>query len=1020
MAKHFRSERDRRSEKDRRDEKDRAAADGAPLVGPLSRHVFRSFTIKSLRANRVRTVVTIVGVALACGLLTAVMASVTSLRSALLERQRALDGVWQEGFDYTDDATIGRLKSLAGGHLDRLATRGDLGAAALSGDNAFYSGPYLGVVTLAQEDASMPRAAGDTAHDVVAEPDVESGRLPERPGEIALPYYLQGVELTDGATQLDSVDAGAVSEGPLTLGSTVTLSAGRRTWLDGDPRPIPSGSPLNADYSYETDDEGNYVSETETPLETITDVGAPRTFTVVGFVAPSYADGDAAYVCPDEPALAASGGVVRSAYFSTTGYASHDELRDLMVGLLGEDGSYSENNGLLLYQGLAASRQIFDSLSQVAAVLAAVIVVAAVSLISNAFRISISERTRQFGLLSSLGASRRQLRRTVFTEAALLGVAGIPLGLALGLAATAAVFAVTAEGWAFMLGDGVTMSLVIAPLDLALAAGLTAVTLLVSAFAPALRASRVSAVDAIRQAHDVRPSRRLRRLFRRRRDAMDDLSTDGRRPRGLAARLGGMPAFLARRTLAVSASKSRVAAAALAVSVALLVTAGLLSDYLTGAMGYLDYGSSDLEMYLSSQDSSSDIAEDPVASNLEGIVADVAGVAGVREGSVSGVARAAADVHLGEGDVNWDGVDTFNERTDYAGLQLDRQGYGQATVWLVDDGTWRRLASELGLGEGDADPAHLSCVAFNLLNATNADTYGSVSPLTGSADAIDVLLPPADLADNEWIGMGEDGSHSLKRADRASGTVTDVAPVSELGLESVSVPVDAYATDLGDDFPIGTATLSGVDSVSLVMPMRAARESGLADAMRLSLTEFYARFADGADEDAVIDGIQDVLAARGDVGSSQIMNIREALREYRAMTYTVNVFLYSFIAITMAIAVANVFNTIASGLMLRTREFATLQSVGMGRRAFRRMIVLECADFAAKGLVGGIVLATLVNVAIYSALSSSISTLEIAMPWGHVALAFAVVVAVLALSAGYALRKTHAMNIVEALRAEVL
>lgn len=991
-------------------------------LAPFHANVFTRFTLRSLRANRVRTTVTIVGVALACGLLMAVLASVTSLRAGLLERSRSLDGVWQMSFDYTDDATIGNLETLAGCHLDRLATRQDLGAAALSTENSVYSGPYLGVLSLPQEDLSLPRAAGDTAHAVVPSPSVEEGRLPEKPGEIALPAYLKGVELTDGPTELEGIATSATSEGELELGSTVTLAAGRRTWLDGHPEPVSSGDPLQIDYAYETDASGNVTSETTTPLETLSDLGAPRAFTVVGFVYPNYLDGDVAYVCPDEPALCASGKTVGSAFFSTTGYASYDELTGLAAGALGEDGGYGTNNTLLTYQGLAPSRQIFDSLAQMALVLAVVIVVAAVSLIGNAFTISISERTRQFGLLSSLGASRRQLRRTVYTEAALLGAVGIPLGLAIGLAATAAVFAVTAEGWSFMLGEDIAMGLVVAPLDLAVAAGLTAVTLLISAFVPALRASRVSAVDAIRQTQDVRPSRRLRRLFRRRRTAMDDFSADGRRPRGLAARIGGMPVFLARRTLAVTASKSRVAAAALAVSVALLVTAGLLSDYLTGTVGYMDYGNADLMMYLSSQDySSSNIAEDPVASDLDGIASDIAGVAGVREGSMSGVARATASIRLGENDVNWRGIDTFNERANrYGGFQLDRQGYGQAVVELVNDGTWRHLADTLGLSGAQADPTSLSCVAFNLVSATNADTYGSISPLTGTAGSVDVLLKPEGLTNDEWLGMGDDGRYSLRRADETSGGVVDVAPASELGLRSVSVPVAAYATDLGDDFPIGSAQLAGTTSVTLVMPMSAVEGAGLTDAFWLSLTEFYAGFAEGADEEEVISGIQDVLAARGDIGTSQVVNLRESLREYRAMTFTVNVFLYCFIAITMAIAVANVFNTIASGLMLRTREFATLQSVGMGRRAFRRMIFLECADFACKGLVGGVALAALVNWGFFTALSSSISTLSLDMPWGHVALAFAVVVVVLAASTGYALHKTHALNIVEALRADAL
>lgn len=1010
MAKHLRDERGPRAEKD------------LALADAPRGNVFTRFTLRSLKANRVRTVVTVVGVALACGLLMAVLTSVTSLRSALLDRQRSLDGVWQMSFDYTDDATLGNLRTLAGDHLDRLATRRDLGAAALSADDSPTYGTYLGVVSTTSESANLPRAAGDTSYDIVSEPSVEEGRLPEKAGEIALPAFLRGAELTSGDSSIEGVSSGATSEGKLELGSTVTLALGRRTWLDGDTAAISSGSYLNIDYTYETDGEGNIVSESETTLETLSDVGEARTYTVVGFVEPNYVDGNVAYVSPDEPAATASGTETSTAYFSTTGYSSRDELEGLMGSLLGEDGSWTANNSLLTYQGLTPDRQIFDSLAQFAAVLAVVIVVAAVSLISNAFTISISERTRQFGLLSSLGASRRQLRRTVYTEAALLGVVGIPLGLVIGIAGTAAVFALTSEGWGIMLGEGVSIRLVIAPADLAVAAGLTALTLLLSAFVPALRASRVSAVDAIRQTQDVRPNRRLRRVFRRRRGAMDDLSADGTRPRGLAARIGGMPAFLARRTLAVSASKSRVSAIALAVSVALLVTAGLVSIYITGAMGYMDYGSADMQMYVSSPESSSVVSEDPVASDLKGIASDISGVEGVREGSVSGVARVAADVHVSEDAVSWDDVDTFNERTNrYGGFLLDRQGYGQAVVYLVDDDTWRRLAESLGLAADEQDPTQLSCVAFNLLNATNADTYGSISPLTGTAETIDVLVPPADLGDYEWIGMGDDGTYSLRSADPAEGGgPVDVAPVSELGLDTMSVPVAAYATDLGDDFPIGTAQLSDTTSITLVMPMSAAAESGVADATMLSIVEFYAGFAEGADEEAVITGIQNALGERGDIGTAQIVNLRETLREYRAMTYTVNVFLYSFIAITMAIAVANVFNTIASGLMLRTREFATLQSVGMGRRSFRRMIVLECADFAAKGLVGGVALAMAVNVALFSALSSSIATISLAMPWGHIALALAVVVAVLALSAGYALRKTHAMSIVDALRSEVL
>ena len=61
------------------------------------------------------------------------------------------------------------------------------------------------------------------------------------------------------------------------------------------------------------------------------------------------------------------------------------------------------------------------------------IVIGSVSLIYNAFAISVSERSRQFGMLSGVGATSRQIRRTVFFEAFVVGALGIPLGIGAGI-----------------------------------------------------------------------------------------------------------------------------------------------------------------------------------------------------------------------------------------------------------------------------------------------------------------------------------------------------------------------------------------------------------------------------------------------------------------------------------------------------------------------------------------------------------------------------------------------------------
>ena len=79
------------------------------------------------------------------------------------------------------------------------------------------------------------------------------------------------------------------------------------------------------------------------------------------------------------------------------------------------------------------------------------------------------------------------------------------------------------------------------------------------------------------------------------------------------------------------------------------------------------------------------------------------------------------------------------------------------------------------------------------------------------------------------------------------------------------------------------------------------------------------------------------------------------------------------------------------------------------------MIALECADHAVRGLAYGFALALLVDYGLYQVMGISFEGFGIALPWGHIALSVALIVAVLAASTVYALRKSHAMNLVDSL-----
>ena len=92
-----------------------------------------------------------------------------------------------------------------------------------------------------------------------------------------------------------------------------------------------------------------------------------------------------------------------------------------------------ENSSVLKWMGISGNESFQGMLSGMLTILIIIIGVGAVSLIYNAFSISLRERTTQFGLLSSIGATKRQLRRSMWQEAIVVSAIGIPLGILSGI-----------------------------------------------------------------------------------------------------------------------------------------------------------------------------------------------------------------------------------------------------------------------------------------------------------------------------------------------------------------------------------------------------------------------------------------------------------------------------------------------------------------------------------------------------------------------------------------------------------
>lgn len=159
------------------------------------------------------------------------------------------------------------------------------------------------------------------------------------------------------------------------------------------------------------------------------------------------------------------------------------------------------NSELLRYEGVMGDSTL-SALYHMAAIVIGIIVVTSIFVIRNSFSISATERARQFGMLSSIGATPRQIRHNVLFEGLVIAVLGIPLGIILGVIAVLILVAVMNILLSGMMVADVTFSMPfwIFPVTI----GLSFVTVILSSLLPAIRTGKLAPIDAIRGSNDTK------------------------------------------------------------------------------------------------------------------------------------------------------------------------------------------------------------------------------------------------------------------------------------------------------------------------------------------------------------------------------------------------------------------------------------------------------------------------------------------------------------------------------------
>lgn len=418
-------------------------------------NVLNRLTIKHLKLNKRRTIVSIIGIVLSTAMMVGVGLLISSIREALILEEELSSGSYHAIIENFDGANADRINSNK--NVKEVEYYSNLGAASFKeSDN--IGKPYYYII------------AGDDAY--LSHLEITEGRLPENETEIVISSHV--------------FDQGTPT---YQIGDKITLEVGTRT-LDGYEQPLEN--------SY--DDQEILVNTTQ------------QEYTIVGFCERSYLEsysspGFFVFTKMTNPATFSNVSALLTYKKPKNTYI----LTEMLAQNVGKDLSDIENqndlhyhSALLSLYGTTRYGNLNDFLAVFLVIFLTILSVACVIVIYNSFAISVMERKKQFGLLSSIGATRKQIRRTVFYEATIVGIIGVILGLISAYIGIGIVIMVINHLLAGVLSESFTFTLTTYPLFVVIPIVFIIAVIYISAWLPAKQASKISPIEVIRQNDDIK------------------------------------------------------------------------------------------------------------------------------------------------------------------------------------------------------------------------------------------------------------------------------------------------------------------------------------------------------------------------------------------------------------------------------------------------------------------------------------------------------------------------------------
>ncbi len=427
-------------------------------------NILNKLSIKSLKLNKKRTISTIFGITLSVALICAVTTLITSFQKTLIQNAVNETGYYHIKIKNVDENEIKTLKNNR--DIKYIQNVENIGYSLFQNDKKEFK-PYL------QINSMDKKTFEQLSFNLV------KGTFPTSNNEIIISDHIQ----TEGKVDYK-------------IGDKITLNIGQRVSLD--------------DYSLVSNNPYLKDEEKLTNIET-------KEFTIVGIIKrPDNSFED--YATPGYTTITTNiNKDKKDIYITLKNPIKYIESISQILGVddytnLSEEDtknikydSYYINNELLRWEVFAFSDNTVYTLYFVCIITIVIILITSVFCIRNSFAIATTEKIKVYGMLSSIGATKKQIKKNVIYESLLQGIIGIPLGILSGIFAVFILIKIVN----ILLGDqllnhvnGIIMSISILPIIFAIILGF--VTIYLSAISSAKKASKVSPIESLRNSNDIK------------------------------------------------------------------------------------------------------------------------------------------------------------------------------------------------------------------------------------------------------------------------------------------------------------------------------------------------------------------------------------------------------------------------------------------------------------------------------------------------------------------------------------